>query len=168
MSIQPTYEELKQRVKRLEKAVESCNRAKQADKHLKDIQSLYQTLINGPLFAMIIHDVAPYFVTEKAAELFGYPSPEALIDSIDDIEELFTEKYRVSMKEMRARRYKTKETSVVELIGLRKDGSEVPLLAGINVTDWKGKPAIQCTYFDLSALKQAKEDLEESERRCHR
>ena len=45
---------------------------------------------------MIIHDVPPYFVTKKAAELFGYDSPEELMNSIDDIEKLFHEKHRLS------------------------------------------------------------------------
>lgn len=110
---------------------------------------------------MIIHDVAPYFVTKKAAGLFGYNSPEDLINSIKDIEELFKEEYRVNMKERSARRYKTKETSIVELVGLRKDGTEVPLLVGINVTNWKGEPAIQCTYYDVTELKKTQKDLEE-------
>ena len=157
--MKPTYEELEQRIKELEKEVEASKRAKKLEEGLREIEHLYRTLIEGPLFAMIIHDVAPYFVTRKAAELFGYNSPEELTNSIKDIEELFEEKYRVNMKERRARRYETKETSIVELVGLRKDGTEIPLLAGINVTDWKGGPAIQCTYYDITGLKQAEDAL---------
>jgi len=128
---------------------------------LREIEYCYKTLIGGPLFAMIIHDMEVYFATKKAANLFGYNSPEDLINSIKDIEELFKEEYRVNMKEKRARRYKTKETSIVELVGLRKDGIEVPLLVGINVTDWKGEPAIQCTYYDITELKKAQKALGE-------
>ena len=165
MNKKSTCEELEQRIKELEKEVAESKRAKKLEEALREIEYRYKTLIEGPLFAMIIHDVSPYFVTPKAAELFGYDSPEDLINSIKDIEELFKEEYRVNMKERRARRYETKETSIVELVGLRKDGTEVPLLAGINVIDWKRESAIQCTYYDITALKQAEVALRESEER---
>ena len=43
------------------------SKQKQTEDALQKVVYQYRTLIEGPLFAMIIHDVAPYFVTQKAA-----------------------------------------------------------------------------------------------------
>ena len=173
MAINPTYEELEQRIKVLER---EATKHKKTEEALRESAERYKTLVDGGLFGVIIHDDGPFFITGKAAEMWGYDSPEEMAEAMQgDIRNIFIPECRVGMVERREQRYKTKETSVAEITGLRKDDNPFPVMVSISVVPWKEAPrkeAIQCSYLDLTEInkerKKSEEVLQKSEEKLAR
>jgi len=138
---------------------------------LRESDERYKILVDGGLFGVIIHDDGPFFITEKASEMWGYDSPEEMAEAMQgDIRNIFAPEYRENMKEKRALRYQTKETSTVEMEGLRKDGIRFPIMVSISVVPWKEAPrkmAIQCSYLDLTEINIERKKSEEARRKAH-
>ena len=139
---------------------------KRAEQALIDSEARYRELIEGSQLGVQIsaRDGTRKLVNHACAEMFGYASPEELIaaapmaliadydrDKVRDCREAYLE------GRSKARYY--------EFDGVRKDGSVFPVAAYMRRIEWDGEEAVQRTFIDLTARKQAEQALIDSEAR---
>ncbi|HIJ56477.1 MAG TPA: PAS domain S-box protein [Deltaproteobacteria bacterium] len=162
MTINPSYEDLEQRVKFLEKKTAEF---KKTDEALRESEEQFRDLVEGSIQGILIHrDHKPLFVNQAYAAIRGY-TPEEIL-GMDSIVPMFSPQDQARLVEYKDDRLKGKEVPVdYEYQGVHKDGSLIWLESKVRVVQWEGRPAIQSTIFDISKRKQAEEALSRSEER---
>ena len=132
---------------------------------LKESEERYRNLVDGSVQGILIHrNAGPLFVNQAYATLFGYQSP-------NEIMALGTPHALHSPEELsRLRRYADLRLrgepvpSHYELQGIRKDGEIIWLENRVRAVEWQGESALQCTYIDITARKQAEAHLQQTQR----
>ena len=160
MAKNPTYEELKQRVKDLEKVVVERKRVEEA---LRESEERYRALFDRSLDCIYLNDFEGNFIDANPAalNLLGYKkeeipsvnfatllSPDQITNALEGLEEV----KKIGFGTLREFRLK------------RKDGkiTDVEIISTLIYRD--GKPyAIQGIARDITIRKQAEEALRESE-----
>ena len=162
MTMKPTYEELKIRVKELE---EEAVRSKQVEKALWESEERFSNLIEGSIQGILIHrDHKPLFINEAWAAMHGYTSEEIL--QMESVVSLMSSQDQTRMIEYKNARLRGETAPKdYEYQGVRKDGSLVWLENRVSIINWDGQPAIQTTIYDISERKKAEEELRSSEER---
>jgi len=155
MARKPTYEELEQRVKELEKeAVEH----KRVEEVLREGEEKYSKLVENSLTGIYIdQDEKIVFANNRLAGIYRYPR-EKLI-GIESWRLVHPEDRSLTDKR-RARRLKGKEVpSEYEARGLTKDGETIWLKRRNTGIEYKGRPAILGNAVDITEQKRAEEEL---------
>ncbi len=162
MTINPSYEDLEQRVKSLKKETAEL---KKADEAMRESEERFRNLVEGSIQGILIHrDHKPLFVNQAYAAIFGH-TPEEIL-RMDSIVPLFSQQDQTRLVEYKNDRLRGEEVPVdYEYQGVRKDGSLVWLENKVRVIQWEGQPAIQTTIFNINTRKQAEAELRESEER---
>jgi PAS domain S-box-containing protein len=157
MADKPTYEELEQRVKELEKK----SVRQQAEEALRESEDKYKTLIESSLTGIFIHQDGKYvFVNDRFAEIHGY-EPEALI-GMDPLELIVPDERdafrRIAQKRLEgatvAQQYEVQRT--------KKDGTTIWCQMMASRIEYKGKPAIMGNIIDITKRKRAEKALRET------
>ena len=155
MARKPTYEELEQRVKELEKeAVEH----KRVEEVLWESEEKYSKLVENSLTGIYIdQDEKIIFANNRLADIYRYPREELI--GIESWRLVHPEDRSLTDKR-RARRLKGKEVpSEYEARGLTKDGETIWIKRRNTGIEYKGRPAILGNAVDISEQKRAEEEL---------
>jgi len=158
MGKKPTYEELEQRVKELEKEALERKRAGEA---LRESEEKHKTLTENSLTGIfILQDGRYVFVNDRFAEIHGYKS-----------EEMY-EKYHLEfihpderdvLKQITSRRLNGEAVPQrYEVRRLRKDGKTVWCEMMAARIQHRGKPATMGNIIDINEHKLAEESLRQS------
>jgi len=162
MATKPTYEELEQRVERLEKKVAKCRQTAAA---LKKSEEKYRKLLTEMNDGFIVTDERGTltFINNVGAEMHGYENPGELVGR--NILEFISPEARVEIMERIHRAVKTGEFSgVLECPTIRKDGSTIFIQLKSGPIIEEGRIAGTWGIMgDITKLKRAEGSLREVE-----
>jgi PAS domain S-box-containing protein len=137
---------------------------KMADKVLEESETKYRHLVEGSLQGIYVHrDFKPLFANEKCAEIYGYRSPEEILE-LDSILDVFWS----PVEQNRIMGYKTSRLAghdappIYEGRGMRKDGSQFWFENHVTLIDWQGEKAIQVAVIDITERKQYEHNLKQA------
>lgn len=156
MPVKPTYEELEERVKALEKEARERRRSDESTHEaLEDFKALADNAGDG--IAVIASNGAHVYVNRRAAEISGYTVEELLAVSMAD---LIHPDARKNIKELFRKRIEGESVPTRhETVIIRKDGKSLPVEASGARTTWHGQPADVVFSHDITRRKQMEEAL---------
>ena len=157
----PTYEELEQRVKELEKEAVDRKRAEEA---VRESEEKYKTLIESSLTGIFIHQDGKYvFVNDRFAEIHGY-EPEELLGK--EYLTLIHPDERAISEDVASKRLKGEAVlKRYEIRRLGKNGKSIWCEMMAERIEYEGRPAIMGNIIDITERKAAEEALRDSEER---
>ncbi len=155
MAGKPTYEELEQRVKELEKEALEHKRMEEV---LRESEEKYSKLVENSLTGIYIdQDEKIVFANNRFADIYRYPREELI--GIESWRLVHPEDRSLTDK-TRARRLKGEEApSEYEARGLTKNGETIWIKRRNTSIEYKGRPAILGNAVDITEQKQAEEEL---------
>ena len=147
--------------------VRDSTRREKVRKELRESESRYRDLIEGSTFGIQISRTngTRLFVNTKYVAMFGFDSAqEVLAITRPGIMVAPHDRERMIANRMaRAKGEAAPET--YEYDALRKDGSIMPVQVFIRNLTWEGDAAIQRTFLDITARREAEQAERESEER---
>lgn len=159
MKAKPTYEELEQRIKKLEK--ESIER-KRAERKLKESEEKYRLLFNKGGDAILVAPLSPdkeheYIdVNEIACKRYGYTKEEFLKMTPKDL----------AINDLKGKILEIKEKLfdgnkiVTEMIHVAKDGTRIPVELSIANVEIEGRPVGFAFARDITERKRTGDEKE--------
>ncbi|MDO9227175.1 MAG: PAS domain S-box protein [Pseudomonadota bacterium] len=137
---------------------------KQVELALRESEGRFRALVEETLAGIyIIQDDHFRYVNPGFAAIFGYDTPEALIDRVP-VADLVSPEHRERVAENLCRRL---EGEIVDaqytFTGLRRNGERVDVEVHGRVFVYQGEPAVIGLLMDISERKQAEQALAESE-----
>jgi len=156
-AIKPTYEELDQRVKSLEKELQDCMGVEDA---FKESEERYRLIVDeSPGAIMAIRNGCVLFVNTAGARMLGFYDPEEMV-GIPVLDVVAPESQRVAAE--RIKRIESGEGNPpAELELVRRDGSKIIAESTSISTLLQGKPTGVIIAKDITEFKQSQEALEE-------
>lgn len=160
MTGKPTYEELQQRVRELEKAESELDRVKIA---FRESEELYRKLIEfSPLPFLVTQDERIEFANPAAAKLFKTEHQNEIIGSSP--KDWTHPDFAQQAYQRRCRAIETgRSLNPVELVLVTKENKKVVVLANATVISHRGSPALLSVFNDVTEQKQAERAMRESE-----
>ena len=171
MAEKPSYEELEQRIKELEKKAFNHREVEEDldrfDKQMVDMlesEEKYKTLTEKALAGVHIHqDGKIVFANDRFAEMHGYRREELIGKHYLT---LIHRDYRELVEQRASQRLNGKDVPwCYEIKKLRKDGKAIWCEIMVTRIQYRGKPAIMGNTVDITDRKRAEEALRESEER---
>lgn len=155
MPKKPTYEELEQRVIKLEKEAIGC---KQVEEELRRSEKKYKILTTSSLTGIFIHQDGKFvFVNDRFAKLHGYTTEELLGM---EYKALIHPDDREVMAERASKRLKGESVPFqYEVQRLKKDGGTIWCEMIAAAIEYRGKPAIMGNIVNITKRKQAEEHV---------
>jgi len=155
MPKKPTYKELEQRVKKLEKEAIGC---KQVEEALRRSEEKYKTLTTNSLTGIFIHQDGKFvFVNDRFAKLHGYTTEELLGM---EYKALIHPDDREVMAERASKRLKGESVPFqYEVQRLKKDGGTIWCEMIAVAIEYRGKTAIMGNIVNITKRKQAEEHV---------
>ena len=160
MTNKPSYEDLEQRIRVLEK--EAVSRKKEEEALGKN-EELYRATIEhlNDGIAIVKGDDHIY-VNEKFVEIFGYDIPEDILER--PVSAFIHPDDRERMIEFnRQRKEEMSVPATYEFKGIRQDGEPVYLSVSATSTVYRGDPVSLVFLRDITERKRAEDALQESE-----
>jgi diguanylate cyclase (GGDEF)-like protein/PAS domain S-box-containing protein len=118
--------------------------------------------IDSTYGVIIIQDLKAVFVDENYANIYGYQSPDELINSIDSFLELIQPDLRDTAKQ---NYYDLIAGNMLPhghtFTNIDRHGKEFTVFSVDHVIEWQGKPALQVTVIDLSIVVEANKKIRE-------
>ena len=150
-----TYEELEQRVKKLEKEAIGC---KQVEEDLRRSEEKYKTLTTNSLTGIFIHQDGRFvFVNDRFATMHGHTAEELLGK---EYEALIHPDYREVIAERVSKRLRGESVPQhYEVQRLKKDGETIWCEMIVAAIEYRGKPAIMANIVNITKRKQAEEHV---------
>ncbi|OGB28989.1 MAG: hypothetical protein A3F78_00570 [Burkholderiales bacterium RIFCSPLOWO2_12_FULL_61_40] len=138
---------------------------KNAENSVKESQAQYQYLVEWSSVALSVHQNGRIaYVNPAAMRLWGAARPEDLIGT--PIEARFHPQYRAStLERLRAMSDKGQHAPMREAKFLKLDGRSIDVETQGLPIQYRGQPAIQISFQDITARKQIENTLRESEDR---
>jgi PAS domain S-box-containing protein len=158
MRNKPTYEELEQRIRILEK---SCFEIKQAQESLRDSESLFRNLFEYHATVQLVIDPVSgniIFANNSAATFYGWTREQLQQMRIQDINTLSSEEIIQVMEKAR-----TNQQIHFEFHHRLADGSIRDVEVVSSKIEAKGNELLHSVIHDITARKQAEKALRESE-----
>jgi PAS domain S-box-containing protein len=154
----PTYEELEQKIQKLEENESTRNRA---EKELQESEKKFRSMAEIALAGVyVIQDSMFIYVNKKFAEIFGY-SVEECINKIHFQQTVHPEDLDL-VQEQIAKRISGKADSVnYAFRGIKKNGKIIHVEIFGSTIQLTGKPAVAGSILDITARKQVEEQREE-------
>lgn len=145
---------------------ENITERKQAELALRDSEGRFRALVEQSLAGIyIIQDGRFRYVNPGFAAIFGYDSPEALIDRVP-VTDLVSLEDREQVTENIRQRIDGEVAAMHYIIaGLRRDGSHIDVEAHGRAFDYQGRPAVIGFIINISERRTAETQLRVSEER---
>ncbi|TAN65311.1 MAG: PAS domain S-box protein [Methylobacter sp.] len=145
---------------------ENITERKQAELALRDSEGRFRALVEQSLAGIyIIQDGRFRYVNPGFAAIFGYDSPEALIDSVP-VTDLVRPEERERVAENVRQRIDGEVAAMHYIVAcLRRDGSRIDVEAHGRAFDYQGRPAVIGFIINISERKTAEALLRVSEER---
>ena len=155
MPKKPTYKELEQRVKKLEKEAIGC---KQVEEALRKSEEKYKILTTNSLTGIFIHHDGRFvFVNDRFAAMHGYTIEELLGT---EYKLLIHPDYREVVAERASKRLKGESVPFqYEVQRLKKDGGTIWCEMIAAAIEYRGKTAIMGNIVNITKRKQAEEHV---------
>ncbi len=137
-----------------------------AEESLLESEERFRDLVAGSIQGIFISQHGKFvFANQAAANILGYDNRQDLL-AVSGSSKTIAPHERDRLVGYSKARLRGKEAPIYyEYQGLRKDGSLVWLENQVRVVSWKKEPAIQVTFVDITAPKQAEDSLRRSEER---
>lgn len=166
------YDAEKSRAQLIEENVALCQRIAELERYqqrqetFRESTERFQQLVDGVPQGILIHrDLTPIFVNRAWAEIFGYASPEAILE-LKTIEPLFAPQECMRLRHDQQARLRGEAVPTHdEYRGRRQDGTYIWLDWNTTTLKWDGETLIQSTVFDITNRKQTERALRTSEER---
>lgn len=158
MAEKPTYDELIQRVKTLEKEAAEHNKSEER----------YRSLVENSLNAIIVYKQEEIlFANESFFNIFGYDREELQDVVMNDI---LAPEVADEVAKLRNRRLagEIEKSTVYESKGRRKDGGIFDMEISVCVVTYRGEQCCMAFLSDISTRKQAEQLLSESKKNLDR
>jgi PAS domain S-box-containing protein len=150
-------------------ACEDITKRKQAEENLKDSEEKYRLLVEESLQGIVVTRGIPprlVFANPAMTMILGYTFEEFLSLSPKEIESLVHPEDRAFFfKNYKDRLEGKLAPPRYEIRGIRKDGTVLWLDLSSTRIEYKGHPAVQAAFLDITERKRAEEALRESEER---
>ena len=132
---------------------------------LSESEQRFRKLVDGSLEGILIHrGDENLFMNDRFAEIFGYTPEE--FSRLESTETIIAPEDRARLAEIGAARLRGEPAPThYEFRGLCKDGSVIWLENHVSEIEWDGKVAAMGAMLDVTAHKQAEEELRESRER---
>ena len=160
MAQKPTYEELDQRVKALEKEMVKYEKA---EEKLQTLEGKYRLLVeNANDATFIAQDGVVKFANNKTEDMMGYSSEELATIPFNDFihpddRDMVLDRYR--------RRLNGEEVpTAYNFRVITKDGKELWIQPNSVLTAWEGRPAILSFMQDITEKKRIEDQLIQTQR----
>ena len=135
-----------------------------AERSLRSSEERLRSIVSSSLNGIVVHRrFRPLFVNQAYAEIFGYDSPEEMME-METLLPIFVpeELERIRRERAELRDSGQELPARFEITGVRKDGSQVHLLNYWRFVDWDGERAVLGTVIDISERKRMEDDLRSS------
>jgi two-component system sensor histidine kinase/response regulator len=168
--LQKAHDELEGRVEERTKELKEVNQKlkseirerKRIEAALRESEEQYRTAIENSNDGITIFQGKRHvYMNQKYAEMHGYESPDEIIGKSledlvhpDDFERVSDRARRRQSGELEGQRY--------EMMGLKKDGSPVPIEISVAPTMFRGKRASLAYMRDITERKRAEKELREA------
>jgi len=157
MARKPTYEQLEQRAKELEKESVEHNRVEEA---LRESEEKYRSLVKDSMHGIaIVQGLEMRFVNRALLKMFGFHSEDEMVGHTFT-EFVSPEQRRVLAERGLARQEGKPVVSRYEFKALRKDGTEFDAELSVSRITYQGSLARQGIIRDISERKRAEEALQ--------
>ncbi len=139
---------------------------REAQQALAASERRFRNLVEGSIQGLLVHvGTTPKFANQALADILGYDSPAEIL-GVESVNDLMYPADVERILRIRAARLRGQPApDVVELRGLRRDGSPVWVESRATVVEWDGEQAIHSTIVDISEREKAAATLVESEAR---
>ncbi len=125
-----------------------------------DFRQLAENSIQGMLISNT--ERTPIFASSKCAEIFGYDNSEDLL-ACRDVMDLISPHDRERLLDQRLQSFEdTGVSNVLEFDGIRKDGTQVHVVAQSGNMIWRGQHCRFSTFIDITQQKEAESLLREA------
>ncbi len=132
--------------------------AREAD--IVNAERKFRSLIEQSLVGVyIVQDGLFRYANPCMAEIFGYASPDDLIDKLPVNELTAPEDHALVAENMRRRLSGEAESVSYSITGLRKDGGRIKLEVFGRTLDYEGRPAIIGVLIDCTERERSREEL---------
>jgi PAS domain S-box-containing protein len=139
---------------------------KRAEEALRESEKKYRTLVEQSLQGIVIaQDAVPrlVFVNSAMAQIMGYGVDEMGSLSPEELNSLLRpEDRKVFFQGYRDALLGKVTPSLCQIRGIRKDGTEVWLEFSFNRIEYKGVPAVQATFMNITERKLAEHNLKKA------
>jgi PAS domain S-box-containing protein len=133
---------------------------------LHESEEKYRLLVeNSPNLIGILQDGLLKYVNKTACEKLGWTFEEMLSPSFDPIETVIPPRLRERTREIVARRIFGKNIPPYELSLLKREGSEITVMSYSQRIIYRGRPADEIVFVDITDRKRVEQALKESELR---
>ncbi|MBL6946524.1 MAG: PAS domain S-box protein [Rhodospirillales bacterium] len=135
-----------------------------AEQSLHESEERFRDLVEGSIQGItVVQNAKAVFANQAAADIMGYETPGEILD-LPNSEVIIAPHESDRLSKYRESRLRGEDApSFYEFQGMRKDGTVIWIDNQVRLVNWKGEPAIQSTFVDITRRKEVDEALRLSE-----
>ena len=143
---------------RIAGTLSNISELKRAEDAFKEIEARFHKLFDESNQGILIHrHYKPLYANQALVDIYGFDSIEEFM-SLKSTEILTAPEHKTRHHAARMRGEQV--PTVQESHGLKKDGTHIRINNRSFIMDWEGEPAVCSTRVDITARKQAEQELQ--------